>query len=542
MYPLSALEIAVIPYEVGVADRDFTAETGTEYAKLISLAGAIDKGVSVYSFRALERDLSSQGLDPQKTITANDINAFLASRYLPYAIVGRISKTSTGFVSQSILYSASHKAIVARAKGSGTTLAECATREAKELYSRFADIERQSVKRNTVYDIAVLVDSTYSVNTDLSDIRSSVESFVSESIESFPGTNVYIIPFNDTALRSFPDPCQTVPAVRNSIASIKPKAGARVSVLGDAIESSLENIPWRSDASRAMIVFASSPAKSPLSDKAIRIAKRKHVAVHSVALGYSPVRDIEMLRRIASGTGGTFSSVSYRQTLYDNNGDVYGLFLHKGRIFEGSMDWTGWVNGVIREKTTGSFYEMVPSEADEVILPQGTAANPLSMVQLYKKKGTKSVLNSGEIRSNISRIMQTVEDTFSIGSRSAPVKSTARVLLSHNNTSIWVSVPDQQTLSFFTKQKALGFVFPLGVRISLKKDEPYGFTFNSSQFITGYDWENLPDAARTSLEEVVKNPARFAKEGLFAPPVWFVNVKVDEINDRTVANDIRDDR
>ena len=99
---------------------------------------------------------------------------------------------------------------------------------------------------------------------------------------------------------------------------------------------------------------------------------------------------------------------------------------------------------------------------------------------------------------------------------------------------------DQKDLDDFLKQKELGFVFPLGVRVMLKSDEPFGMTFNPHSFYFGFDGESLPSGVRIALPEILKKPAYYAANGMFNPPVWFVNVKIDRIETRVKKGDLRD--
>jgi hypothetical protein len=64
-------------------------------------------------------------------------------------------------------------------------------------------------------------------------------------------------------------------------------------------------------------------------------------------------------------------------------------------------------------------------------------------------------------------------------------------------------------------------------------------TFNPDYLYTGFDWDGLPQSIRITLDDIQKNPDKFTRNGLFSPPVFFVNVKVDQIDDRNTSGDIR---
>lgn len=534
---LSAQEVAVIPYSVETIERDFTVEAGSEYAKSVGLAAAVYKDVPVFSFRETVKGLSSMGLDPQGTITAEDITTLCKSRYLSYAVLGRISKVSGGYISKSILYSVSSNGVVAKADVKARTIPELAAREAEELFSRFKDTDDAPSSSET--DIAVVLDCSYTMKQEWGDISSALIRLVSGAIDGRPGTRIHLVPFAETFSLKSPLPViETVPAIKSSLSEIKLKGGGTGKALAGALNSAIENTSWRSE--RKILVLSNSPVNDASLDRYALRAKQRNISVHTISFGNTAPRDTEILRRLSSMTKGNHDSVSYRQKMFTSKAEEYFIYMQDGRLFEGDYAAAAWKDGILTKHAKGSYYVEPPSYADEITIKGSSRVTPYTMAEYYRKSGSRSMINSETIESNAGRCIENISSSWITGS--GENNHLARVLLTSGNNSVWVSVQKQKDLDFFYKQKELGFVFPLGVRIMLKSDEPFGMTFNPGSFYTGFDGESLPSGVRVSLSEILKNPSHYARRGMFNPPVWFVNVKIGEIESKSRRGDLRDSR
>ncbi|MGL4369634.1 MAG: vWA domain-containing protein [Spirochaetota bacterium] len=539
--PVSAAQdIAVLPYSVETISSEFPPDSGGQYAKLIGVAAAIDKGIAVYPVREAEKDITRQGLDVQGKITKEDLSLFCKSRYLSYAVAGRISRTSQGFASSSILYSVKGDAVVASAKVSARTLPELAAKESRELFLSFDD--RNEVEKKESADIVLVLDTSYLMAKEWKDITRGIENLSADLFDAWPGSAIHIVPFGEGfTLNGMPDPCETVPAVKSRLASYKLKGGSTGASMLKALEFSVGNAPWRKDASRSILIISNAPLKGSSLETAALRAKRKRISLSALVLGGPGFDDVQFYSRAVQAGGGSFVNAAYRQKIYDNRGSEYFLLMERGRLFESDDTGSAWKDGLFRSSGSGSSYIQGPSFADEIAVKKNSfAVTPYSMSGYYAKNGTRSVLNSAPLETNCGELLGSIADRLVSHDRAARGRSSARVLLSQGNVSLWVSVTDEKDLAFFSDRKELGFVFPLGVRLSVRRDEPLGFTFNPDTFYTGFQWDDLPDSIRVNLSDMAKDPSRYAGKGLFSPPVWFVNVKVEEVDVKKTGGDIRD--
>jgi hypothetical protein len=534
---LSAQEVAVLPYSVETIEQNFTVEAGSEYAKSVGLAAAIYKDIPVFSFRETMKAFSSQGLDQQGTVTADDISTLCKSRYLSYAVLGRISKVSGGYVSKSILYSESSRGVVAKADVKARTIPELAAREAEELFSRFKDNDDAPASTDT--DIAIVLDCSYTMKPEWEDISAALTQLVSRAIDGRPGTRIHLVPFAGTFSLNSPLPIiETVPAMKRTLSGIKLKGGGTGKALSGALNSAIENTSWRSI--RRILVLSNSPVTDSSLDRYALRAKQRNISVHSISFGNTSTRDSETLRRLSSMTRGDHDSVSYRQKMFTSKGDEYFVYMQDGRLFEGDYSSPAWKDGILIRHTKGSYYVEPPAFADEIMIKGSAKVTPYTMSDYYRKSGTRSMLNSESLESNAARCIANISSAWTGGTTDNGYL--ARVLLSSGNNSMWISVEKKKDLDFFMKQKELGFVFPLGVRVILKNDEPFGMTFNPKSFYTSFEGDSLPSGVRVSLSEIQKNPQHYARHGMFTPPVWFVNVKIGEVESKVKHGDLRDSK
>ena len=537
----AAQELSVLPYAVETISSDFPPESGDDYAKLIGIGAMIDKDISVYTYHEMKKDIARQGLNPAGTVTKEDLALFCKSRYLAYAVTGRISKTSQGYASSSVLFSSQRNAVVSIAKVSARSLPELAAKETRELFLQFTDKDQKEMKGQA--DIVFILDTSYAMSREWPSVAKGIELLAGECFDAWPGTAVHIIPFAESfALNGLPDVMETVPAVHARLASFKLKGGSKGKAMVGALSFALENISWRKDASRSAVIITNAPLGDASAESLALRAKKKSIGISVMVMGNVDERDSSLYGRIAQISRGKMLYGAYRQKQFDNRGNEYFLFMERGRLFEGDTGDASWRDGLFRSPGNGTGYLQGPSFAEEVVLKKtGFAVTPYTMSKYYAKSGNRSVLNSSPLENNCSDLISSLSDEIvKMGEGSVRGKTAARVLLSQGNVSLWVSVSDEKDLVFFEEHKELGFVFPLGVRLSPRSDEPLGFTFNPDRYYTGFNWDDLPDSIRVSLSDMAKNPGRYASQGMFTPPVWFVNVKVDQVDRKRSGGDIRD--
>ena len=98
---------------------------------------------------------------------------------------------------------------------------------------------------------------------------------------------------------------------------------------------------------------------------------------------------------------------------------------------------------------------------------------------------------------------------------------------------------NKSDLAFFENRLSSGFYFPLGFSLRKKQNEPYGISLNPNILITNISSDYIPDMIKTDLKALIKKPDYYIGNGIFKPPIWFVNVKVERIKRERGIRDIR---
>ncbi|MBP7901861.1 MAG: VWA domain-containing protein [Spirochaetes bacterium] len=533
-----AKELASIEYKIDNPDSSFSRETGKDYAKLIAISAHVNKGLNIYNPFQLDKDLSGMGIYPERNLTLENLSALCATRYIDYAVSGKLYKVAKGYKSESILYSGDTRSIISRSSSSAATINELAGKDAVKLFSFIKN--KPAVKEKQIKTIAILLDSSYNMNEELSETKEAIKDFSLSIFSDYPGSMIFILPYNNkTPLRSIDAPASSLISIEALLSKIKLNGGNDDASFSNALNFAVENMRWNKSSNNSIFIISNSSFKDSLNaSRYARRAANKKIAINCMMLGKTSGNDSINYSRLSDMSRGFSADVSYRQTLYDIKGKDFYLYYERARLFEGSSDEKYWENGLFKYPQKKRFgYAKGPGFADEIFVKKGSSINPYNMSEYYRRNGERGFINSKNVESNIRKAVLAFKQP---AADSASSKSKlARVLVSQGGISLWIDVYDGESLDFFTKKKNLGYSLPLGVIIQQKKDEPYGFTFNPYKYVTVFSGEFIPDSVKISLPEIAKNPRKFMDGGFMNPSLWFVEVKVEEIRTIESADDVR---
>lgn len=139
------------------------------------------------------------------------------------------------------------------------------------------------------------------------------------------------------------------------------------------------------------------------------------------------------------------------------------------------------------------------------------------------------------LQNNLADIILSMQSGLS---KSSGTAFSGRVLLSDGKISFWVKVKDQKMLDIFEKHAASGFYLKTGFNIKKSDADAYGIEL--TPVTTDISADYIPDLAKTTLTDIVKNREFFMTKGIGSPPVWFVEVKVENIERYDIKIDVRD--
>ncbi|HOU83531.1 MAG TPA: vWA domain-containing protein [Spirochaetota bacterium] len=532
-----AKDLAAIEYKIDNPDSSFTRETGRDYAKLIAISANVTKGLNIYNPFQLEKDISGMGIYPERNLTLENLSALCATRYIDYAISGKLYKVSKGFKSESILYSADTKSIISRSSSTAATINELAGKDALKLFSFIKN--KPSVKEKQTKTIALLLDSSYNMNEEFPETKEAIKDFALGIFSDYPGSTVFVLPYNNkTPLRSIDAPASSLISIEALLSKIKLNGGNDDTSFTNALSFAVESMRWNKTSDNSIFIISNSSFKDSLNaSRYARRAANKKIAINCLILGKTSGNDSINYSRLSDMSRGFSADVSYRQTLYDIKGKDFYLYYERARLFEGASDEKYWQNGLFKYPQKKRFgYAKGPGFADEIFVKKGSSINPYNMSEYYRRNGERGFINAKNVESNIRKAILGFKQ---LSTETHTKSKLARVLVSQGGISLWIDVYDTDSLDFFTKKKNLGYSLPLGVIIQQKKDEPYGFTFNPYKYVTVFSGEFIPESVKISLPDIAKNPKKYMDGSFMSPSLWFVEVKVEEVRTIESSDDVR---
>ncbi len=540
MHAAFAEEIAVIPYKVDVPSREFPVSLGTEYAKLFA-TGALIAGLEVHSPRELEADLLRSSINPQGTLSADDLTALGKSRLIDFFVAGTLYKLKSGYVSESVLFSVKKGSVIARSRVSATDLAELGERELISLFPGKARVP--AAPQVQKIDIALLIDCSYSIASEWKNIKTALENVAEEMTGAWNGqSRVTFMPFSTAyAMGHASIGLKSAYSLARALDAITPRGVNDEKTIEQALAGSLKNITWRSDASKRLILILNTPLSSTSRLRNLaQSARRKGIVIHTVALGGLYGEGREYFRELSAIGGGKHFDVAYHKKLFDARGEEIPLYLEAGRLFTSNGYDPHWYNGLFIARPGGPASARPKAFLKEIFFDEKKLIpTPSKMGRLYEQYAKMPIIREEEAVSNIASIASSLAEKVFPGGRGTP-KPLGRALVYQDTHSLWLDIERPEDLDFFRKKVESKEVFFLGVSIEEKRDEPFGIRFNPGRYITGIPLEYLPEILKVRLENLMKEKAHYSTHGLFQPPVWFIELKAERVKFHK-GSDVRDE-
>jgi hypothetical protein len=535
-------QVAVIPYKIANASSDFPASMGDEYSRLISTAAFLSKqDVEIASPTDIDVDLERMKLSPQKTITREDLDILGKTRYIDYFLTGELSKAGKEYRSESILYSVREGKIVGRFKVRGEDLFRLAEREVNEAFSQYGNRQRFTGVQSSEADLVFLIDLSYGISDDWASVKEAVIGCAAELIDSMRvDTRIYIVPFSDRAGYSAGSVSEnSITAVRTELDRLHPTGSAGVENFIGSLRYSVQNVRWRRSARKMIILIVDSPLGSRFDEKYALQARNKGASITSVSLGRISGEQCEAPDRLSRITGGSHYHVAYHQKIYTADGGSVDLYLENGRLFKSQFTDAGWIKGLYVAGQGSRVYGKPKSFLEEIFFNEkkdSTSPTPRTMADVYTRITKERIINQEKLENNMERLLKGL--VAADGRRKGETGIVGKALVSDGRVSMWVYAHDKPSMAFLEKGRRAGYYVTLGVVVEKDPREAYGVTLVPAftDLSPGY----VPELMKTSLSDIIKKSDYFMSRGLFRPPVWFVSVKVDNVENYHIKRDIRE--
>jgi hypothetical protein len=515
----SAAELAVIPYHTESVSRSIKVTEGNDYAKYVGIASAANTNVDLYQHYQLIRDLKTFGISTKSVLLEDDLELIARRRMLTYVISGTLYAVDDGYRSKSFLYSASRGSIIAKSDSTADSLGKLAEIEASKLF-KFALSTRDLSQKKI--DSAVIIDTSFNIAEEYNSFKEILLQHYQSIYSSYPGAYVYIQPFNSATL---PAPLRSTnfAGFKNNISSLKVQGGNNNEVLRRVLLSLSTNMQWRRGSTRYALLISNSPVtNSSLVILPSNRAKVKQIEIHSITGGRIRGDSYTAFENVSSITGGSISQLVYHQMFYGAQNRESHFYYQSGRLFRSGRNFDGW------EK--GNFNSL------EQIFVKNEEIDPYTIEKYYRTQLNGVVVERNNLENNMDYISKNILKKYT----GAENRSLAgRVLFQQLSQTLWSDVSDQAVLEIMKKQSASGTNFILGVRIVRDNRSPYGYAFHPGMYKTGFTIDDIPEELLINLETLLKTPEYYAEEGFLDPPLYFVNVKVMEVKENRIEQDIR---
>lgn len=534
-----AEEIAFLPYRIDVPSKEFPLTLGTEYAKLLATAGVIAK-LDVHSPRDIELDLQKSGINPQKTVSAEDLVMLGKSRLIDYYVVGTLYKKAAEYISESALFSVKKESVVAKTRATAFNLLQLAERELWQLFPHKAHVPRMDLLPTA--DVAMVVDCSYRVASEWNSIgRGLIHLAQGVTANWNVGARVSIVPFSkmytpDYAILYL----KNAYAFARAIESFSPKGGSDAKSFDRAFSHAVSNLSWRNDANKLIVVLSNTPISDSFTLRnAAQKARQKGIVVHTIALGDVHKEARDYLMELSKITNGDHFDVAYYRTITNARGEKVYLYFEAGRLFTTYEYDDRWMEGLLDVGKSGVRSAKPKKFLKEIFFDEHKIIPaPTKMAAMYQQYVKDHIVDESPLKSNVERMCANIAGKIQFSS----IKShtpLGRVLVAQGTHSLWIDIVKKNDLEFFRNKVKSKQVFLLGVSVEEKRDEPFGFRFNPLRYVTISE-EYVPNLLKVRLEDICSNYAEYISRGLFDPPIWFVELTADRIKFKK-RTDVRDE-
>lgn len=543
IYPLALnAELAIVPYRVEDPSVYLSADAGFDYSRLLSIVAIKKKGIDVSSPVDIELDLKRLGRTPGSTISEEDLLSIGKRRHLDFIMTGTIYLANGKYSSESVLYSVRDRRLLFRQKTDSYNIFTLAEKEIGDAFVNLPDVKKMEIAESAS-DIAFIVDLSYNVNSDWPLISAGISEFASNLIERKGSkTRITVIPFSDSGgTKKIVFSNNSIQALKGGLARLKPSGGNSAGSFEDGLRYANGDVRWSGASEKKIIIISNSKIdRGGAVERLAASARKKGIKIYTVTLGNLKGSDTAFYKKISTMGGGAHINVSYHKRIFDTDANPVELYFENGRLFSSRMPYKGWKGGLFDSSSAN--YSKPWNNFNEIFYDdEKTEINPSNMSVRYSKASNDKIINEYELENNIDAVLSKISDSAGVKrGKEGILKSAvlAKALLSDGKISFWISIYDRKQLDFYEKKKSAGYSFPAGLSMRRNSEAAHGVDFIVQ--INDITSDYLPKDIRKSLPEILKDREKYMKTGLFFPPVWFVDVKVEEINRYSKDPDVRE--
>ncbi len=538
-------DTAILPYRLVNPSSFLKDDLSLEYARLMAVATSVKKGMDIYSFTQLEMDLKSLSLNPKGLVTPDSLEVLGRLLNTDYILLGSLSKIPKGYKAESILYSVRSATITSKCNVSSSNLFELAEKEVGEIFYQIPDVQRRTGPESA--DAVILADLSFNVSSEWDSLKDGIKKFASAVSNSWSiDTMLHIIPASEGyEIRQEYLNISSSFRLVNVVDKLKPRSGGSPKNFKNCLMYAVNNIPWRSGADKTLLIISNVPMEDgQFLERYASAAKLKGITIYTISLGQLTSGSMDYLRQLSIIGKGTHTAAAYKQRIYNIDAKPIDLFFEGGRLFQSLIHDSRWQDGLFygagENKSWNS--KRPVSYLDEIFYdPLKFRLKPSNIAEQYPLITQAKIINKDKIEDNIAFQMKKIGDASRKNSTGPRTEGNfGKAMLTDGKITMWINIATNDELQFFEKRQEAKFFFPLGVSVQANREDTYGIAFNPSYYITNLPNEYIPEMMKTGLKKIVDSPDEYMKAGLFRPPVWFIDVRVDMVERYNKIYDVRD--
>jgi hypothetical protein len=523
--------IAVLPYRDNAYDSRIS---GKEYAKMVALGILLTKDMDVLSPEEAEIGMKQLGINPGGNIDIDDLNAFGAKYNLSYILLGTISKKGKGFVFDNVLFSVKDRIVLSRNNNSSSDIYNLVRIEIKDTFVNFPNTKSAAMPARDQADIVFLLDSSYNISDEWDAAKKAIYDWSSTLIsKNNTDARIYLAPYSErNSYESMTLHHNSLKDLNAALSKLSPGGAAKLDKFQSVLDYTVKNIKWRSSANKEIFIINNSKFEKSFSPERIAAEAAKNGIRINIISGGKITNETSDIERLAALTKGMSYNISYHQRVYDKSGKKYELYLQKGRIFHSITVFHEWKKGILSSVNSNPNYVKTPDVLDEIYHTK-SSLTPDKLIQTFSEYTGVSVMQKDALQNNITDILLSMLST-----KNQDSLNYGRALITDGKISFWIKARDKKIMDVLDQYGKNGFYLKAGFIIRKSGSEAYGIELIPVRTDISKDY--IPNLASTTFNDIVKNQDFFTTKGLGSPPVWFVDIKVENVERNDQKADVRD--
>lgn len=529
-------QTAILPYEIVNPSREFNEKTGKDYARILYLSARLSKKIVIDSPDSIEIDIARMKFG--RTITQDELELLGRTRHVDYILAGSLAKSGSEYISRSRLYSVHDGKVILDSAVSASSLMSLAEKETREVFATFEGHDLPPGRK--AIDLVFLIDSAFNIKSDWPAVKTGIIEFSRTVTDTMSmDSSIYVIPFSRS------HGLEKVIVARNSLHSLQagldgivPAGKSSNDDFEKSMKYALRNIQWRDQAEKVIIIVTNGNYENSIELETYAYsASKSGIILFSLLGGNVTDKTLGVMRSLSAPTGGETFTITYHRDIINARGEKRHLFLERGRLFYSQYSRPEWRKGIIKKDPRNPSCEIADENYSEVIASgDHGAVKPETMSAVYQSRGGDPVLKEGTLESSTERVFDAVPDNFQKKYQGAN-RSLARVLVSDGSASVWITVYEKALMKYLAVSERKKHFFILG--LSLQGDDKETYGVKCVPRLYDVRQADVPEMLSVKLGLLLSQKEQFMDAGLSAPPVWFVNVRVERIHSADKRRDVR---